>query len=286
MLGNRATLRRPLAGALDASRHRLDKKRQEAGWRKRFQSVTPPALPSGGQCRRGRLEVHMRVPSLASLVAVVCLSASSALAMPPDRVTALSRPCSAEVPPPDPWAVVFGTAAPSPRPASLRLAVADEQVPAARRPVAFEYSEGYKTRAKIHKISSFATLPLFVANYLVAQDLYNNPGNESKKGLHVGLAASTGVLFGVNTFTGGWNLWEGRKDHNHRGKRVTHGILMIAADFGFLATAMLAPEFEEEEEHSSGVSDPAHQASTHRAVALTSMGVATVSYLIMLLGGR
>jgi len=205
--------------------------------------------------------------------------------MPADGMTAPSRACSAEAPRADPWAVVFGTAAPGIRPAGLRVAPADDQEPAARRPVPFEYSEGYKIRAKVHKISSFATLPLFVANYLVAQDLYNNPGDESKKGLHVGLAASTGVLFGVNTFTGAWNLWESRKDRNHRAKRMTHGILMMAADVGFLATAMLAPE-SEEHEHSSGFSDPAHQSSTHRAVALTSMGVATASYLIMLLGGR
>ena len=93
------------------------------------------------------------------------------------------------------------------------------------------------------------------------------------------------MLFGVNTFTGAWNLWEGRKDPNHRDKRMTHGILMMAADVGFLATAMLGPE-STRTRALTGVSDPAHQASTHRAVALTSMGIATVSYLIMLLGGH
>ena len=132
--------------------------------------------------------------------------------------------------------------------------------------------------------TSFATLPLFVANYLVGQDLYNNPGDESMKGAHVGLVTGTAVLFGVNTVTGAWNLWEGRKDPNHRKLRMTHGILMIAADVGFLATAALAPESEYE---SGAISqDPGSGRSTHRAVALTSMGVATFSYLLMLFGGR
>jgi hypothetical protein len=63
---------------------------------------------------------------------------------------------------------------------------------------------------------------------------------------------------------------------------MTHGILMIAADVGFLATAMLAPESEEDEYYNGPSSTDGR--STHRAVALTSMGIATVSYLIMLFG--
>jgi hypothetical protein len=59
---------------------------------------------------------------------------------------------------------------------------------------------------------------------------------------------------------------------------MAHGLLMMAADAGFLATAMLAPESE------GRSSDGSNRRSTHRTVALTSMGVATVSYLIMLLG--
>jgi hypothetical protein len=168
-------------------------------------------------------------------------------------------------------------------PAPLRL-LADAQAQPVRRPVPVEYSEGYKTRAKIHKITSFATLPLFVANYFVGQELYNNPGDESMKGAHGGLVAGTAVLFGANTVTGVWNLYEGRKDPNHRTKRMTHGILMIAADVGFMATAALAPESEGE--HDRAYDDYTNQRGTHRAVALTSMGIATVSYLIMLFGSH
>jgi hypothetical protein len=148
-----------------------------------------------------------------------------------------------------------------------------EQAPAPR-PMAFEYSDGYRVRLKIHKYASFATLPLFAAQYAVGQKLYDGNASDSLRSAHSALAASTAVLFGVNTVTGVWNLYEGRKDPNGRTRRTVHGILMLAADAGFVATGLLAPDDEGE----GGGS-----ASTHRTVALTSMAVATVAYLMMLI---
>jgi hypothetical protein len=227
----------------------------------------------------------MRVPMVFAAVCVLLSGASApALGAPAGGVPVPLSNCSADAPRASLWAVDFSPGASVvASPAPLRL-LAGTQAPTARRPVPVEYSEGYKTRAKIHKISSFATLPLFVANYFVGQDLYNNPGDESMKGAHGALVAGTAVLFGVNTVTGAWNLWEGRKDPNHRTKRMTHGILMMAADVGFLATAALAPDSEGDEHGGSYSSSDGR--STHRAVALTSMGIATVSYLIMLFGAH
>jgi hypothetical protein len=222
---------------------------------------------------------------VAAAVAMACMGASSALASSGGGIAGPFPACAADASARGPWSIEFGTPAPGARPALLRYTAADGQNAPARRVVAVEYSEGYKTRAKIHKIASFATLPLFVANYVVGQDLYNHPGDESKKGLHAGLAATTGVLFGVNTVTGAWNLWEGRKDPSHRKLRMTHGFLMMAADVGFLATAMLAPS-SEGDEIGPIYQDNASGRSTHRAVALTSMGIATVGYLIMLFGAH
>jgi hypothetical protein len=148
------------------------------------------------------------------------------------------------------------------------------------RPTAFEYSDGYYTRLKIHKWASYATLPLFAAQFAVGQKLYNGTGSDSTKSLHGALAAGTGVLFGVNTVTGVWNLAEGRKDPNHRTKRMVHGILMLVADAGFVATGLMAPESEHGEFPYEGGGT---SASTHRTVALASMGVATVAYLMMLI---
>jgi hypothetical protein len=143
---------------------------------------------------------------------------------------------------------------------------------------AFEYSDGYRTRAKIHKIASFATLPLFAAEVYLGQSLYD--GDQGKKSAHVAVGASIGVLFGINTVTGAWNLWEARKDPNGRTKRWVHGLLMMAADAGFLATAMLAPG-DDDYENGGSLSG---SRSTHRTVAFTSIGIGTVGYLVMLLG--
>lgn len=227
----------------------------------------------------------MRSPIIVSaFVAMACAVASPAAADPGAAWTDTLAGCSIEVSPRSPWSVSFGAMPPATGLLRLPYSAADTQAQPVRRPVPVEYSDGYKTRAKIHKISSFATLPLFVANYFVGQELYNNPGDESMKGAHTGLVAGTAVLFGVNTVTGVWNLFEGRKDPNHRTRRMTHGILMIAADIGFLATAALAPSSEGEEYPTAD--DYTNKRSTHRTVALTSMGIATVSYLIMLFGSR
>jgi hypothetical protein len=149
--------------------------------------------------------------------------------------------------------------------------------PTAPPAVAFEYSDGYRLRAKIHKISSFATLPLFGAEAVIGQSLYSDP-TSGKKDAHLAVAAGIGVLFAVNTTTGVWNLIEARKDPVHRGRRLAHGLLMLAADAGFLATAALGPESEHGEVGGSR--------GAHRAMAFTSIGLATTGYLIMLFGGH
>jgi hypothetical protein len=148
---------------------------------------------------------------------------------------------------------------------------------AAPRPVAFEYSDAYNTRRKIHLYASYATLPLFVTEAILGQKLYDGSYSESTKSAHGAVAVGTAILFGLNSVTGAWNLWEGRKDPTPHAKRTLHGILMLAADAGFVATGMLAPD----DEHEAGEGG---DRSTHRAVAYTSMDVATASYLIMLFG--
>jgi len=154
------------------------------------------------------------------------------------------------------------------------LLFASEDAQGSPRPKAIEYSHGYEVRRKIHVYASIATLPLFVTEIALGQQLYNGNGSDGQRTAHAVVAGSIAALFGVNTVTGVWNLWEARSDPAHRGRRMTHGIMMLAADAGFVATGMLAPSRED-------VDYLDHQ-STHRAVALTSMGVATASYLMML----
>ena len=177
-------------------------------------------------------------------------------------------------------------AAASPAPSLEEPQVAGPPAPAtpAPRPKAFEYSDGYRTRLKVHKYASYAMLPLFVAQYAVGQKLYDGTGSDTTRTVHGVLAASTAALFAVNTVTGVWNMAESRKDPNHRTKRTIHGVLMLVADAGFVATGVMTPHHEREfEDGSFGSSSNGTSASTHRSIALASMGVATAAYLMMLI---
>jgi len=150
------------------------------------------------------------------------------------------------------------------------------QAPASR-PKTISYSNGYIIRQKIHKYASIATLPLAISEIIVGEKLDDSSEDDSLSSAHSALAAGIGVLFGVESVTGVWNMWEAGKNPSGRGKRLFHGILMLAADAGFVATAALAPNHEDDEGGSSN-----DDASTHRAVAYASLGAAAVSYVYML----
>jgi len=150
---------------------------------------------------------------------------------------------------------------------AAKPAKADQQ-----RTQAVQYSEGYNTRRKIHMIASYATIPLFVGQYIAGEKLYDGEGGSTAKSVHGALAGGIAALFAVNTVTGVWNLWEARNDPNGKTRRLVHGLLMIGADAGFVATGLMAPDDE-----GSGSSQ-----SAHRTVAITSMGVAAASYVYML----
>ena len=111
-----------------------------------------------------------------------------------------------------------------------------------------------------------------MTQYFLGDKLYDGNASDSVRSAHSAVAVGMGGLFGVNTMTGAWNLWEARKDANGRTRRLIHGISMMGADVGFLATAMTAPDDDEGEGNRS----------LHRNVALASVGVATASYLYML----
>jgi hypothetical protein len=142
-------------------------------------------------------------------------------------------------------------------------------------PKAFVYSEAYEFRHKVHKYASWATVPLFVSQAIVGQQLYDGDGSGSLKTAHSVLAGLTGALFAVNTVTGVWNLWEGWDNPTGRTKRLTHGLLMLGASAAFLATAGTAPESEH-----GGVEG---NKSAHRNAALVGFSSASVGYVLMLL---
>ena len=150
----------------------------------------------------------------------------------------------------------------------------------ASHPVATTYSNGYELRLKIHKYASVATLPLFGTELALGQSLYNTPDTGAKKTAHAVVGAGIVGLFGVNTVTGVWNLWEGRHDTDGRKLKVLHSVLMLAADGGFVATEATAPSLHRGETVLTG------NKSLHRDLAVASIGVGTVSYVLMLFKGR
>jgi len=178
------------------------------------------------------------------------------------------------------WRVEFLPLAASGRsaPRAMSLSADAVQDPAAQppsaRPKAFQYSDAYATRRKIHVYSSIAMLPLFGVQAYLGQKLYNGDFSDAEHTAHQWVGASIVGLFALNTVTGIWNLHEGWGDPNKKKLRVAHGMLMLAADAGFAYAAFAAP--------SERADVSTH--STHRNVAYFSISAATAGYLIMLFG--
>lgn len=148
----------------------------------------------------------------------------------------------------------------------------DGLVPASQDPVI--YSDFYYKRLAVHRVASYTILPLFAFQFTAGTKLYSQGASApawARNGHRVG-ATAIAALFTVNTVTGLWNLYDGRKDPVDRKRKVFHALMMLAAGAGFTATGLLAEDAEE-----SG-----DDRSVHRAVALSSIGVATIGYLSML----
>ncbi|MEJ2217741.1 MAG: hypothetical protein P8099_14120 [Gemmatimonadota bacterium] len=157
------------------------------------------------------------------------------------------------------------------------------------RPVLVDYSDAYYTRLTIHKWASWTMLPLFGLEYYTGTQLYKQglAAPHWERTIHKPVAVTLAGLFALNTVTGVWNLWDGRKDPDGRVWRTTHGLLMLLADAGFVATALTAPHFRTQ----SGVYGPGSSLSggyghgnerLHKQIAISSMVVAVVSWVMML----
>jgi hypothetical protein len=150
---------------------------------------------------------------------------------------------------------------------------------APQRPRAVEYSEAYHVRLAIHHIASFATLPLFVAEYVLGRKLITSSAvSPSTRQAHSTVALGVAGLFAVNTVTGAWNLWDSRRTPQGALRRYLHAGLMFAADAGFVATGLTAPHHRRLEGFQSSASDR----NRHQTIAIASMGTALASYAMML----
>jgi hypothetical protein len=141
----------------------------------------------------------------------------------------------------------------------------------------FEYSDGYMTRLDIHRVASYATLPLFLAQVVIGEVLLRNVGDQPgwAKVAHGPLAGALAGLFVVNTVTGGLNLLEARRDPNVEPRTLIHSMIMLIADAGFVWTGLTVSR-------AGTVAPNGRVRTTHRKVALIAMGVATTGYLIMI----
>ena len=79
-------------------------------------------------------------------------------------------------------------------------------------------SDAYYTRAKIHKVASWATLPLLGTEAILGQNLYNDPqGHQSwYRGAHIAVGTAITGFFVAQTATGVWNLVDSWNDPNHK----------------------------------------------------------------------
>lgn len=139
---------------------------------------------------------------------------------------------------------------------------------------AVRLSEAYHTRFRIHKTASLAMIPLFAAQFAAGDQLFTKGDGAPSwaRNSHKVLAGGVAGLFVLNSVTGGLNWWETRRQQPGRKWRTAHAALMLVAEAGFTSTGLLADDAKESFD----------DRRRHRALALSSMGVATASYLMML----
>jgi hypothetical protein len=178
-------------------------------------------------------------------------------------------------------ALVFQLAAAAPDTSRLTPAVVIaeyQQDTTHRRRRAVEVSEWYGRRLTIHRTLSYAMLPVFASQYIAGTKLYDaqqtggKPAPSWAKPVHKAGAATIAGIFGVNTVTGVWNLWDSRHTAEHRWLRYSHAAVMLGADAAFAYTGI---KLSREADNSFVKRDE------HRKVALYAIGASTVSGVVM-----
>jgi hypothetical protein len=161
-------------------------------------------------------------------------------------------------------------------PESLRMPAfaADTLIKKKRKLV--EYSDWYGRRLTLHRTLSWTMIPLFAVSYYTGNRLLNDGRPNSPywvRAAHPYAATGAAAVFGVNTITGVWNLWDARHDPEGRTRRIIHSVLFIVADAGFAYAGSIGEQAR----------DDGRIRSRHRTIALSSMGVSTASWIYMLL---
>ena len=142
------------------------------------------------------------------------------------------------------------------------------------RPMAIEHSDAYYTRLTIHRDLSYAIYPLYALQYVAGRELWSKSRDAptwAKTGHRVGATLLVGV-FGANTVTGLWNLWDDRNISDGRVLRTVHAVTMLAADAAFTyAGSTLATQAQ----------NSIAKRREHVAITISAMGLTTISALVM-----
>jgi len=150
-----------------------------------------------------------------------------------------------------------------------------------RPPQAVTLSDGYYTRLDIHRYASYATLPLFIVEYLAGQKLLQE-GSDAPlwaDAVHKPAAYALAGVFTVNTVTGLWNLAESGGVQQGKTRRWVHAILMLAADAGFVYGASIAPSTEDIDARIAAGERGGW--TPHKRVTMASMGVVVAGLAMM-----
>jgi hypothetical protein len=148
-----------------------------------------------------------------------------------------------------------------------------------RRPRAIEVSEWYGRRLTIHRAVSYATIPVFAAEYVAGARLFKE-GRAAPtwaKSTHRAGATALAGMFTVNTVTGLWNLWDSRMVPSHRALRTTHALMMLTADAAFTYAGSKSANDAEQS---------LQKRKLHRTIALSATGLTLANGVLMKLFNR
>ena len=152
------------------------------------------------------------------------------------------------------------------------MRVAEDTVRRRRRSV--EVSEWYERRLRIHRYGAYTMIPLFVAQAIAGNQLYQDPRTapDWAKTTHRVGATGLATVFTLNTVTGLWNLWDSRSVEQGRTRRTVHALMMLASDAGFTYAGV---KLSEEAETSL------EKREQHRNLAYGSMATALSGAALM-----
>ena len=151
-----------------------------------------------------------------------------------------------------------------------------------RRRRAVEVSEWYGRRLTIHRTLSYAMPVVFASQYIAGTQLYNAQKTATlppswARPVHKAGAFTVAGIFGVNTVTGVWNLWDSRHTPEHRWLRYSHAVVMLGSDAAFAYTGI---KLSQDAKNSFVKRDE------HRRVALYAIGASTASGVVMKIFNR